>query len=102
MKLPYSGEQIRVYNNEVDTGWLDIKIDTEESKNVFSNYDKPYWDLGNWNFNYLRNKLSDKLGLDFMSKLYGNYFIISIIFGDSNERIEFESLGYNITKDKRI
>ena len=102
MKLPYSGEQIRVYNNEVDTGWLDIKIDTEESKNVFSNYDKPYWDLGNWNFNYLRNKLSNKLGLDFMSKLYGNYFIVSIIFGDSNERIEFESLGYNITKDKRI
>ena len=102
MKLPYSGEQIRVYNNEVDTGWLDIKIDTEESKNVFSNYNKPYWDLGNWNFNYLRNKISDKLGLDLMSKLYGNYFIVSIIFGDSNERVEFESLGYNITKDKRI
>lgn len=102
MKLPYSGEQIRVYNNEVDTGWLDVKIDTEESKNVFSNYDKPHWDLGNWNFNYLRNKISNKLGLDLMSKLYGNYFIISIIFGDSNERIEFESLGYNITKDKNI
>ena len=102
MKLPYSGEQIRVYNNEVDTGWLDIKIDTEESKNIFFNYNKPHWDLGNWNFNYLRNKLSDNLGLDFMSKLYGNYFIVSIIFGDSNERIEFESLGYNITKDKRI
>lgn len=100
--IPYSGERIRVYNNEVDTGWLNIKIDREEAKNVFSNYEKPNWDLGNWNFSYLRNKLSDKLGSDFMSRLYGNYFIVSIIFGDSNERVEFESLGYNITKDKRI
>lgn len=101
-RVPYSGEQIRVFNNEVDTGWLDIKINTEEAKNIFSNYEKPYWDLGNWNFSYLRNKLSEQLGSDFMSKLYGNYFIVSIMFGDSNERVEFESLGYNITKDRRI
>lgn len=101
-RVPYSGEKIRIYNNEVDTGWLDIKINTEEAKNIFSNYEKPYWDLGNWNFSYLRNKLSEQLGSDFMSKLYGNYFIVSIMFGDSNERVEFESLGYNITKDRRI
>lgn len=96
--LPYSGEQIRIFNNEVDTGWLDIKIDYEGDKNQFMNYEKPYWHLGNWNFNYLRNKISEKLGFDYMSKLYGNYFIVSIIFGDSNEKVEFESLGYNITK----
>ena len=100
--VPYSGEQIRIYNDQVDTGWLDIKIDTEESKNVFDNYDKPHWDLGNWNFNYFRDSLSSSSSLDFVSRLYGNYFIISIIFGDSNERVEFESLGYNVTKDKRI
>lgn len=94
--LPYSGERMRIYNNEVDTGWLDIKIDTNNNKNKFMNYTKPYWHLGNWNFNYLRNQISKQLGNDFMSKLYGNYFIISIIFGDSNEKVEFESLGYNI------
>ena len=94
--LPYSGERMRIYNNEVDTGWLDIKIDTNNDKNKFMNYTKPYWHLGNWNFNYLRNQISKQLGNDFMSKLYGNYFIISIIFGDSNEKVEFESLGYNI------
>ena len=87
---------MRIYNNEVDTGWLDIKIDTNNDKNKFMNYTKPYWHLGNWNFNYLRNQISKQLGNDFMSKLYGNYFIISIIFGDSNEKVEFESLGYNI------
>lgn len=102
LRTPYSGEKIRIYNNEVDTGWLDIKIDTEESKNMFDNYDKPHWDLGNWNFNYFRDKLSASSTLDFVSRLYGNYFIVSIIFGDSNERVEFESLGYNITKDRRI
>lgn len=96
--LPYSGEQIRIFNNEVDTGWLDIKIAYEGHKNQFMNYEKPYWHLGNWNFNYLRNKISEQLGSDYMSKLYGNYFIVSIIFGDSNERVEFESLGYNIIK----
>lgn len=100
LRKPYSGEQIRVYNDEVDTGWLDIKIDVEEAKNTFGNYEKPHWNLGNWNFSYLRNKLSETLGSDFMSRLYGNYFIVSIKFGDSIERVEFESLRYNISKDK--
>ena len=102
MRIPYSGEQIRVYNNEVDTGYLDITINPEPIKGSFRDYKKPYWELGNWNFSYLRNKLSDKLGSNFMSRIYGNYFIISIIFGSTNERFEFESLGYNITKDKKI
>ena len=102
MRIPYSGEFIRVYNNEIDTGLLDIKIDVEPIKGSFRDYRKPYWNLGNWNFNYLRNNISNKLNSDFMSRLYGNYFIISIIFGGTNERFEFESLGYNITKDKKI
>ena len=102
MHTPYSGEEIRIYNNEVDTGWLDIKIDEEEAKNIFYNYKKPHWELGNWNFNYLRNKFSDKFGSDFMSRLYGNYFIVSIKFGSYPILVEFESLGYNITKDRRI
>lgn len=95
LRKPYSGEQIRVYNDEVDTGWLDINISKEESKNVFSNYDKPYWDKGNWNFSYLRDR-------DTKSRLYGNYFVVSIKFKGLGERIEFESLLYSISKDKMI
>lgn len=102
IKSPYSGERIRVYNNEVDTGWLNIKIDSEESKNIFSNYTKPVWDLGNWNFSYLRNNSNLNISSDLKTRLYGNYFIISIKFGDTNERVEFESLGYSINKDRRI
>lgn len=97
-KLPYSGEKIRVYNNEIDTGWLNISIDLENGKNLFTNYDKPYWYLGNWNFSYLRNKINKEKDFDYASRLYGNYFIVSIIFGNDNNKYEFESLLYNLIK----
>lgn len=93
LRKPYSGEQIRVYNDEVDTGWLDIHISEEESKNVFANYNKPYWEKGNWNFSYLRDKNTK-------SRLYGNYFVVSIKFKGLGERIEFESLLYSISKER--
>lgn len=106
LKLPYSGDTLRVFNHNIDTGVLDIKIDTEKAKNPFGNYKKPYWDLDNWNFSYLRNKGSQHDGKqvygDIMSRLYGNYFIISFTFGDSERRVEFEDLKYNVTKDKRL
>lgn len=106
LKLPYSGDTLRVFNHNIDTGILDIKIDTEKAKNAFANYKKPYWDLDNWNFSYLRNKGSQHDGKqiygDIMSRLYGNYFIISFTFGDSERRVEFEDLKYNVTKDKRL
>lgn len=106
LKLPYSGDTLRVFNHNVDTGILDIKIDTEKAKNAFANYKKPYWDLDNWNFSYLRNKGSQHDGKqiygDIMSRLYGNYFIASFTFSDSKRRVEFEDLKYNVTKDKKL
>lgn len=106
LRLPYSGDTLRVFNHNIDTGILDIKIDTEKAKNAFANYKKPYWDLDNWNFSYLRNKGSQHDGKqiygDIMSRLYGNYFIISFTFGDSERRVEFEDLKYNVSKDKRL
>lgn len=106
LKLPYSGDTLRVFNHNVDTGVIDIKIDTEKAKNAFANYKKPYWDLDNWNFSYLRNKGSQHDGKqiygDVMSRLYGNYFIASFTFSDSERRVEFEDLKYNVTKDKKL
>lgn len=106
LRLPYSGDTLRVFNHNVDTGVLDIKIDTEKAKNPFGNYKKPYWDLDNWNFSYLRNKASQHDGKqvygDLMSRLYGNYFIASFTFSDSERRVEFEDLKYNVTKDKKL
>ncbi len=102
LKQPYSGHNLRVFNSEVDTGLMDILIDdqslnTKKNRSIMS-YKKPRWELGNWNFNYLRdNKDND---LKFPSRLYGNYFIIRFVVKDDYRRIEFESLDYQVTKDK--
>ena len=102
MVTPYSADLLRVYNNEVNTGALDILINKEEAKNIFCNYKKPYWELGNWNYSYLRNNIAsyDNYGDAFtMSRLYGNYFVVEFTFSNSdNLKIEFEELKYNITK----
>lgn len=99
---PFSGDLLRVYNNEVDTGSLNISITKEEAKNIFCNYSKPYWDLGMWNYNYFRNKISEYMeyGDAFnMSRLFGNYFIIEFTFlNEDGKRIEFEDLKYNMIK----
>lgn len=105
---PYSAHSIRVFNDLVDTGILDILIDVEIAKNTsVMNYKKPWWNLGVWNFNYLRDILNSNSENDFLSRLYGNYFIISFVLHDYLEennigrRIEFETLNYQVTKDKR-
>lgn len=102
LKQPYSGNSLRVFNTEVDTGLLDILID-DESPNTrknrsIMNYRKPWWELGNWNFNYLRD--SKQVNAKFPTRLYGNYFVIRFVLKDDYRRIEFESLEYQITKDK--
>ena len=102
LKQPYSGDTLRVFNTEVDTGLLDILVDDESpntGKNkAIMNYKKPWWELGNWNFNYLRD--SKQGNVKFPTRLYGNYFVIRFILKDDCRRIEFESLEYQITKDK--
>ena len=97
--LPYSGKNIRVFNDLVDTDWLDCNTDNDGKlpNNEIKDFNKPYWDLGNWNFNFLRDKDYSK-----DSRLYGNYFIIAFDFGNMKELIEFESLDTNLTQDKNL
>ena len=103
-KQPFSGQTLRVYNDLIDTGELNILIDDEQSKNIFGEYKKPYWDLGNWNFSYLRNAKDGQNIAELMSRLYGNYFIISFTLNNQIEtnKIEFEDINYVISKDKQI
>lgn len=98
---PYSGETLRIYNDLVNSGILDIKISSEDTKNLFGNYTKPYWDLGNWNFSYLRDITQTNVAL---SRLYGNYFVVKFIFGQqtNNKRVEFEDMNYVVSKDKQL
>lgn len=91
-KIPYSGHKLRVYNDLCDTGELDISTNSKGSKSKYNDVTKPHYDLGNFNFNYLRDKNTK-------SRIYGNYFIVEFIFeADNINDIEFESLNYSITK----
>ena len=92
----YAGDQIRIFSEYCDTELLDIKLNNDEINNI--NSKKPYWHLGNWNFNYIRNKItyknSEQLDADKASLMYGNYFIVTLIFKD-NRLTQIESIDFN-------
>ena len=100
---PFAGNSVTIYNNMTNTGLLNINVNAEVVKNIFANFDKPYWDLGVWNFSYLRNRikeLPDGLSANEMSRIFGNYFIIEFVFDNADgRRVEFEELNYNISEN---
>lgn len=99
---PFSGNKLKVYNDLTDTGELDINVNEEISKNIFANFDKPYWHLGVWNYSYLRNKINtypSTKNPDILSRIIGNYFIIEFTFDNNdNKLIEFEGLNYKVVR----
>lgn len=105
-RVPYSGYQIRIHNDMCDSGLIDVSVDTNSAKNVFNNYKKPWWEFGNWNFNYFRDTKQGVSSHDIMSRLYGNYFIIDFIFYDDNnpynQKIEFENLDVKLIADETV
>lgn len=99
---PFAGNKLKVYNDLTNTGELDISVNEEISKNIFANFDKPYWHLGVWNYSYLRNKINTYPSIknpDVLSRIIGNYFIIEFTFDNSdNKLIEFEGLNYKVIR----
>ena len=100
--IPFSGNKLKVYNDLTNTGELDINVNEEISKNIFANFDKPYWHLGVWNYSYLCNKINtypSTKNPDILSRIIGNYFIIEFTFDNSdNKLIEFEGLNYKVVR----
>lgn len=106
--LPFQPKYIRVYNDLVDTDTIvcdSIDEDTGMPKNNVENYNTPYWDLGNWNFSFLRDvehypesEYSD----NYCGRLFGNYFVIAFDFGCIDTLIEFENLDVQLTQDKQL
>ena len=98
--IPYEGTGVRVFNDIIDTGNIvfnSIDSATNEPKNTINEFNTAYWDLGNWNFNYLRD-INNSLD----SRLYGNYFVIHFFFGNVDTLIEFEDFNIQLTKDKEL
>jgi len=91
----YAGKSIRIFNDMIDTGVIDTSDININNYNKFGEYGKPYYDLGNWNFNCLRNKLNNyfegNVTPELMSRLYGNYFIFELTLA-SGSNIEIESV----------
>ena len=105
--LPFQPKSIRVYNDLVDTDVItcdSIDKDTGMPKNNIEDYQTPYWDLGNWNFSFLRDmeKYPNAEYDNYESRLFGNYFVIAFDFGVVNTLIEFENLDVQLTKDKEL
>lgn len=104
--IPYSGVGIRIYNDLVDTGWIDVRQANTSYKdvdNTVDNYSKPYYQLGNWMFNFIRTEsITDSEGNVIPTRLFGNYFVVEFSFGINTEKIEFEFTDLVTSKDKRI
>ena len=91
-RRPYSGYKLKVYNDLCSTEELNIQVDLKSENNI--DIKKPYYDLGNFTFNYLRDKETN-------SQIFGNFFIVEFTFEDNQKDIiEFESLEYGISYEE--
>lgn len=97
--IPFSGLTIRAFSNETDTNELDVQIPYTPygtGHNTFMNYTKPYYDRGNWNFNYLFNKREQS-----NTRIYGNYLMIDFKLKDRNDtntnNVMIEDVNFNIS-----
>lgn len=99
---PYAGDILEIFSEFTNTGEIDINIDTT---NKFNRYSKPWFELGNWNFNYFRNKISTYAGngSDKLTRIYGNYIVIKFTFNNKDKVcIEFENLNGSVSKQRKL
>lgn len=99
----YSGDIIRIFNLDVDTG--DMNVLVKSPINKLNAYKYPFYENGIWNFNYFVNKITQHpiLKSDTLPRLYGNYLVIRFIFNNTdNKRIEFGGIEYKITINRLV
>lgn len=99
---PYAGDILEIFSEFTNTGEIDINVDTT---NKFNRYFKPWFELGNWNFNYFRNKISTYAGngSDKLTRIYGNYIVIKFTFDNKDKVcIEFENLNGSVSKQRKL
>ena len=112
----FSGDALRIYSDETDSGDLDISVD-KANINALTNYKYPYFYKGYWNLNYFRNKILDtvtesevknSLGNDAVaddinkhfvrsdnrSLIYGKYIVVRFIF-NNDKPIKLDGVDIN-------
>jgi len=92
----YHPEITKIITDLCNTGDIDTSIKYNDC-NKPMDYKKPYWRMGNWHFNALRNNIavydsySNDKNSDVSSRIYGNWFVIEFRT-NSTKRIEYETM----------
>lgn len=102
----FSGNELKIYTDETDSGDLNISLD-KANINLLNGYKYPYFEKGYWNLSYFRNKIlvevtddevKKSLGKDTVSTIenklksrsdnksliYGKYVVVRFIFNNNN------------------
>lgn len=95
----YAADNITIASEFCSTGRMDIHI---KNYNTFDDYKTPYWRMGNWHFDYIRDGITEydnnKQSSDDSSRIYGNWFTVKFEF-NRGKIVEFENIEYKLTLD---
>lgn len=95
----YAGTSINIISDFCSTEDIDITLSENEVNNI--NPNKPYYNMGLWIFNNIRNNLQDynygQIIHDESSLIYGKYFILTLIL-DKEDVYQLNSIDFNVSK----
>ena len=106
-RINYSGQKLIIKSEFCHTKELDLKeliIDNSNYNKPFKNANwnnaekEPYFRLGNWHFNYIFNDSEYHYDINNISRVYGNWFVITFKFTETT-LIELDSIDYKLNKD---
>lgn len=95
----YAADYITINSEYCSTGRMDVSI---TDYNTFDDYTKPYFRLGDWYLNLIRDGIvkynnHSQSAFD-SSRIYGNWFAIKFEF-NKGRYVEFENVEYKLSKD---
>lgn len=95
----YAADYITINSEYCSTGRMDVSI---IDYNTFDDYTKPYFRLGDWYLNLIRDGIvkynnHSQSAFD-SSRIYGNWFAVKFEF-NKGRYVEFENVEYKLSKD---
>ena len=95
----YAADYITINSEYCSTGRMDVSI---TDYNTFDDYTKPYFRLGDWYLNLIRDGIvkynnHSQSAFD-SSRIYGNWFAVKFEF-NKGRYVEFENVEYKLSKD---
>ena len=95
----YAADYITINSEYCSTGRMDVSI---TDYNTFDDYTKPYFRLGDWYLNLIRDGIvkynNHSQSVFDSSRIYGNWFAVKFEF-NKGRYVEFENVEYKLSKD---